>query len=131
MKTKGVLLICACWKHLYHHTIKLVQTRQFLLKCQWRERSYIYTLGVSMLPLSTTFRLDFGTVPTMLYFFFPFFTTLYRTMYTIKSGYLNLDIHDLPITPPLWYYCFVGCKCCYVLLHQCIIFFTVSDHGVY
>ena len=25
----------------------------------------------------------------------------------------------------------VGCKYCYVLLHQCIIFFTVRDHGVY
>ena len=25
----------------------------------------------------------------------------------------------------------VGCKYCYVLLHQCIIFFTVRDYGVY
>ena len=81
--------------------------------------SYIYAAGVSMLPLSTMFRLDFGTVPTMWYFCFSIFTTLYRTIYTIKSAYLNLDIHDLQIAPWLWYYIFIGCKWCY---HFCILF---------
>jgi len=37
------------------------------------ERSCICVLGISIMPLSTIFLLDFGTVPTVLYFCFSFY----------------------------------------------------------
>ena len=37
---------------------------------QESERPFIGVLGVSILPVSTIFQLDFGTVPTVWYFLF-------------------------------------------------------------
>jgi hypothetical protein len=43
-----------------------------LVPCQESEQPCVHVLGVSILPLSMKFRLDFETVPTLWYFSFVF-----------------------------------------------------------
>jgi len=85
----GILLTCG--KHLHDHIISLrgevwanttsLTPPSFIevpVPSQESERSYMYicVLGLSILPLSMIIRLDFGTVPTVWYFFFQFISKI-------------------------------------------------------
>jgi hypothetical protein len=62
-----------CSSHLYILSYMNVPYGAFFINKEFEFEfgfNNIYTLELSILPLSQIFRLDFGTVPTVWYFFF-------------------------------------------------------------
>ena len=57
--------------------IRLIYPHQIILSIQESGRSCIYVLEISILLLSTIFRLNFGTVPEVRYFCFTFYNSLF------------------------------------------------------
>ena len=95
------------------------------------ERSCIYVLGVSVLPLSVFFLVDFGTVSTVKHFFFIVLsiTLLYRLDFShlfvlsiLMFNYWKKKLFRIPYSKPLSLNCYLTAVFTLIFFHKFDIF---------